>query len=223
MVVRMGQPGATPRHAAATTGARRWRVPSALAFDSGYGNVGGLWISHSRGLQASTWVWGAQRFGPPGQMDNMAAHSGCRSPTSPLSRWWPLARRTPRQCGLVDRRRQHRTPDPRRAPAVRRSSTWRYYAGRRWLTDTRVRAPSGGGALLAAATRVSPCPGGGVDPAEEGGVLQTMVSPRHDRYGYVDGCGLQCAGSPRAMCCTTRTATGCGRGCTRRARPSASQ
>jgi hypothetical protein len=78
------------------------------------------------------------------------------------------------------------------------SSGWRYYAGRRWLPGVHIGAlvPVGRGALLAVSDS-----GLAVLQAEawtlqkKAAYYQTIVSPRHDRYGYVNDCGLRDAGN----------------------------
>ena len=166
-------------------------VPAAIAFDAAYGAAGGAWLGHSRGLQALDLQSGAlRRFGPIADglpVANIAA--AAVTPTSSgagdgAGVWLGTSHGVARRLGGDE--------------GGDEGGGWRYYAGRRWLPSDRVTAvaPLRAGAILAVSD-------GGVAVleaqawtlAQKAAHYQDLVSPRHDRYGYVEDCGLGAPGN----------------------------
>lgn len=160
-------------------------VPAAIAFDAAYGQAGGVWLGHARGLQAMDLQTGAlQRFGavtdglPVANISAIAVTGGA-SGGNGGGVWLGTA-----DAGVARRMPAHTSET---------GGAWRYYAGRRWLPGQSVSAitPLGAGSLLVATD-------GGLARWEtqswtlgaKARHYQAMVSPRHDRYGLIAECGL---------------------------------
>ena len=172
-------------------------VPVAGAFDGGFGAAGGLWLGHARGLQVMDLGSGAlQRFGP--LVDGL-----------PLANISALA---PAGAGAS----AHLWVGTAQGGLARRSAadgSWRYYGGKRWLPADGVGAvvalpppPQQEGAPQSTAPEpplLLAASAGGLTALEaqswtlqrKAAHYQAMISPRHDRYGYVADCATSPPGN----------------------------
>jgi len=172
-------------------------VPTALAFD---GAAQQLYLGHDRGLQVLDLQTSAlRRFDPI--VDGLPVtnvSSACLAVVEGAAAGDGGGVWLGTEDGLA---RLPSSPTTQGLGGGVGASAWQFYGGRRWLPSDGVsalvalRTPSGGARLLAATS-------GGLavlEPqpwtlARKAAHYQAMVSPRHDRYGFVTDCGLDTAG-----------------------------